>query len=237
MHTSYKKNFTPRSEKDLEKSFHTRPGQKLGGPCRIKNTGGCHLQQGAVSSPKLTWGEWSASSSPSLSVESSSLILVIRGVYLSPLSTLAIYIRCQLGTYVAIQKFKNSDFDIHPCGWDTCFYLMGSSSLLWTLAWIFLAHDNPKLHPNITAEVRMSHEILAEWLHSLRQTTSFKTRIWWLTHMSSTIPNRWDGLQELAEIEEIPVKEKAPPLPWRAVVTSPPIWGIIFTDAANTFGL
>ena len=159
MHTSYKKNFTPRSEKDLEKSFHTRPGQKLGGPCRIKNTGGCHLQQGAVSSPKLTWGEWLASFSPSLFVESSSLILVIRGVYLSPLSTLAIYIRCQLGTYVAIQKFKNSDFDIHPCGWDTCFYLMGSSSLLWTLAWIFLAHDNPKLHPNITAEVRMQNWI------------------------------------------------------------------------------
>ena len=45
------------------------------------------------------------------------------------------------------------------------------------------------------------------------------------------------GFQELAEIEEIPVGSKAPPLPWRAVVTSVPIWGIIFTDAANTFGL
>jgi len=84
--------------------------------------------------------------------------------------------------------------NIHPCGWDTCFYLMGSTSLLWTVAWAFLAHDNPKLHPNITQE-------------------------------------------ELAEIEEIPVGSKAPPLPWRAVITSPPIWGIIFTDAANTFGL
>jgi len=70
---------------------------------------------------------------------------------------------------------------------------MGSTFLLWT-AWAFLAHDNPKLHPNITQE-------------------------------------------ELAEIEEIPVGSKAPPLPWRAVITSPPIWGIIFTDAANTFGL
>jgi len=79
-------------------------------------------------------------------------------------------------------------------GWDTCFYLMGSTSLLWTVAWTFLAHDNPKLHPNITEE-------------------------------------------ELAEIEEIPVGSKAPPLPWRSVVTSVPIWGIIFTDAANTFGL
>ena len=45
------------------------------------------------------------------------------------------------------------------------------------------------------------------------------------------------GLQELAEIEEIPVGSKAPPLPWRSAVTSVPIWGIIFTDAANTFGL
>ena len=45
------------------------------------------------------------------------------------------------------------------------------------------------------------------------------------------------GLQELAEIEEIPVESKPPPLPWRAVVTSRPIWGIIFTDAGNTFGL
>jgi len=79
-------------------------------------------------------------------------------------------------------------------GWDTCFYLMGSTSLLWTVGWAFLAHDNPKLHPSITEE-------------------------------------------ELAEIEEIPVESKPPPLPWRAVVTSRPIWGIIFTDAGNTFGL
>ena len=55
--------------------------------------------------------------------------------------------------------------------------------------------------------------------------------------MSSRIQTRREGLQELAEIEEIPVGSKAPPLPWRAVATSPPIWGIIFTDAANTFGL
>jgi len=71
---------------------------------------------------------------------------------------------------------------------------MGSTSLLWTVGWAFLAHDNPKLHPSITEE-------------------------------------------ELAEIEEIPVESKPPPLPWRAVVTSRPIWGIIFTDAGNTFGL
>ena len=30
------------------------------------------------------------------------------------------------------------------------------STLLWTVAWAFLAHDNPKLHPNITQEVNMS---------------------------------------------------------------------------------
>jgi len=43
--------------------------------------------------------------------------------------------------------------------------------------------------------------------------------------------------EELAELDAVPVGSKAPPLPWREVVTSAPIWGIIFTDASNTFGL
>ena len=46
-------------------------------------SGGCRLQPGAVSSLKLTWEEWLVSSSPSLSVDSSSLTLVGRGVYSS----------------------------------------------------------------------------------------------------------------------------------------------------------
>ena len=43
--------------------------------------------------------------------------------------------------------------DIHPCGWDICFYMMGTCSMLWTVAWVFLAYDNPRSHPNITEEV------------------------------------------------------------------------------------
>merc|ERR1712037_951137 len=101
------------------------------------------------------------------------------------------YMRGMIGI---VLSFPLCGLIITHFGWDTCFYLMGSTSLLWTVAWAFLAHDNPKLHPSITEE-------------------------------------------ELAEIEEIPVESKPPPLPWRAVVTSRPIWGIIFTDAGNTFGL
>ena len=40
-----------------------------------------------------------------------------------------------------------------PCGWDICFYMMGTCSMLWTVAWFFLAYDNPRSHPNITEEV------------------------------------------------------------------------------------
>ena len=112
-------------------------------------------------------------------------------------------VKCTFSSNIQI-----TNSNMHPCGWDTCFYLMGSTSLLWTLAWAFLAHDSPKLHPSITEEVRDSCNLL-----------------------------RRDGSQELAELEAIPVGSKAPPLPWRAVVTSAPVWGIIFTDAANTFGL
>lgn len=121
---------------------------------KLVETGGCHLQQEAVSSLKPTWEEWLASSSPSRSVDSSSLILVVRGVYLSLHfnfgSSLAIHIM-----WTGDQLIENSNVNIHPCGWDTCFYLMGSTSLLWTVGWAFLAHDNPKLHPSITEEVNM----------------------------------------------------------------------------------
>lgn len=57
-------------------------------------------------------------------------------------------VKCTFSSNIQI-----TNSNMHPCGWDTCFYLMGSTSLLWTLAWAFLAHDSPKLHPSITEEV------------------------------------------------------------------------------------
>ena len=64
-------------------------------------------------------------------------------------------VKCTFSSNIQI-----TNSNMHPCGWDTCFYLMGSTSLLWTLAWAFLAHDSPKLHPSITEEVTVPCESL-----------------------------------------------------------------------------
>ena len=101
--------------------------------------------------------------------------------------------------------------------------------MLWTAAWFFLAYDNPRSHPNITEEVPFYPNFM---------TSPQNTNIYLCSEPAVSDPiNKRKGIsQELAELDAVPVGSKAPPLPWREVVTSAPIWGIIFTDASNTFG-
>ena len=102
--------------------------------------------------------------------------------------------------------------------------------MLWTAAWFFLAYDNPRSHPNITEEVPFYPNFMTSprYLKPLIYICALNL----LNQIKSTKVIS----QELAELDAVPVGSKAPPLPWREVVTSAPIWGIIFTDASNTFG-
>ena len=102
--------------------------------------------------------------------------------------------------------------------------------MLWTAAWFFLAYDNPRSHPNITEEVPFYPNFMTspQYLQTLIYIFVL------LLQIKSTKEKAIS--QELAELDAVPVGSKAPPLPWREVVTSAPIWGIIFTDASNTFG-
>ena len=113
---------------------------------------------------------------------------------------------------------------------------MGTCSMLWTAAWFFLAYDSPASHPNITEEVPFHPNFLTS-PQNLPNTNKYLCSEPAASDQTNTSITLKVISQELAELDAVPVGSKAPPLPWREVVTSAPIWGIIFTDASNTFGL
>jgi MFS family permease len=102
---------------------------------------------------------------------------------------------------------------IDAFGWEWVFYVFGASGLLWTVAWWFLVFDSPQQHPRISPEEK------ATIVGSLSSAN--------LVREGSAV-----SIEEAADGE----KQKAMPVPWKAIWTSVPFWAIIVADLGNNWG-
>ena len=83
-------------------------------------------------------------------------------------------------------------------GWPAVFYVTGSCSLVWSLAWLVLVSDSPASHPFISSQER------------------------------EFIMRAVGGREDLDRRRLV--------TPWRAILTSVPVWGIVLGHAASNWG-
>lgn len=91
-------------------------------------------------------------------------------------------------------------------GWPSVFYLWGTVLIAWSICWFFLGADSPATHPTISSEEREYIEM------SLR-----------------TSENR-----ELPETDATTTKVLS--TPWKAILTSQPMWALTVVHCTQTWG-
>ncbi|CAG2052926.1 unnamed protein product [Timema podura] len=100
--------------------------------------------------------------------------------------------------------------------WELVFYFCGVLSVAWFLPWQLLVYSTPEQHPRISAGEK--NFILKDMEHK--------------EELNKKLANAQVVLSQTFEDGEI--KENFP-VPWKSIITSPPVWAMISVNSASAF--
>ncbi|XP_065179605.1 sialin-like [Sycon ciliatum] len=130
-----------------------------------------------------------------------------------------------LGGFLSESGFGASSGQTY-CGanWPSIFYVFGAGALAWTVIWMFLAFETPDVHP------RISH---AERTYIIKN----------LAHDNADPEDRIED-KPYSFLDLFPIVACLPRryvqncrIPWRAIVTSKPVWALCFSLFTFDYGM
>lgn len=99
-----------------------------------------------------------------------------------------------IGNVVAL---LSSGWLVAHYGWPSVFYVFGALGIVWVVAWVALAYNDPLAHPRLSAEERTL----------------------------------------LAPLQRPARADATPSVPWRTLLTLPPVWALIVNHFCSNWGL
>jgi len=121
-------------------------------------------------------------------------------------------------------------------GWEAAFYSFGAVGIVWFIFWTIFVYDTPAKHPFISKEERDLIEVSLgkrALLPSLNRSVSTTTEASLHSELDGSSLDQ-DDQQPIIFVSSYPTK--APPIPYKAIFTSVPFYGILIAHTCQNWG-
>ncbi|CAB0019958.1 unnamed protein product, partial [Nesidiocoris tenuis] len=134
-----------------------------------------------------------------------------------------VFAGAQIGNVVSMAL---SGFLISYGGWTTVFYTFGFLGLAWAVLWKFLVYSTPSQNPVIS---NAEKQYILQTAGRSKQEVSVGTLTFFVDFFNL---EKASGL-----LIYRPLVQDLPPTPWRSILTSVPLWGLIIAQIGHDWGL